>query len=85
MTIDFPQVAQLVPVGPGPSLPGARPGPGCDVMTVVRGAVAGGTTSPGGGGGLFPKYDGGGAGLGIACSYGGGRPILFSTEKVYYY
>lgn len=66
--MDLLQVAQVVPVGPGPSLPGARPDPGWDVMTVVRGAVAGGIMRPGGGGGLFPKYEGGGAGLGIACS-----------------
>lgn len=75
------QVAQVVPVGPGPSfwgLGGTPPVAGF-VMTMVRGAAAG-ATKPGGAGGLSPKYDGGGAGLGCDCSYGGGRPILFSTE-----
>jgi hypothetical protein len=80
VTTDLRHVIHVVPVGPGPSLVGAEVtgGGGCVVMTVVLGAVGG--TKPAGGGGLLPKYDGGGAGFGIVCSYGGGRPILFSTE-----
>lgn len=69
VTMDLLQVGQLVPEGPGPIFPGRAPGSGGgDVMTVVRGPGAGGTTKPGGGGGLSPKYDGGGAGLGLVCS-----------------
>lgn len=67
VTIDLLQVGQVVPVGPGPILPVRGPCAGGVVMTVVRGPK-GGTTNPGGGGGLSPKYDGGGAGLGLVCS-----------------
>lgn len=49
-------------------------------MTAVRGGATG-AMKPAGGGGLLPKYDGGGAGLGADGSYGGGRPILFSTAS----
>lgn len=81
VTIDLLQVGQVVPEGPGPIFTGRAPGrAGGVVMTVVRGPGAGGAMKPAGGGGLSPKYDGGGAGLGLAGSYGGGRPILFSTE-----
>lgn len=68
-----------MPVGPGPNFPDGREAVVGDVMTVVRGDAAGGITKPGGGGGLSPKYEGGGAGLETVCSYGGGKPILFST------
>lgn len=69
VTIDLLHVGQVVPDGPGPILAGRDPGaaPGV-VITVVRGPAVGGTTSPGGGGGLSPKYDGGGAGFGLVCS-----------------
>lgn len=68
-----------MPVGPGPSFTGPVAAGGL-VMTVVLGEEAG-TTKPAAGGGLAPKYDGGGTGLGDVCSYGGGRPILFSTRN----
>lgn len=81
VTMDLLQVGQEVPEGPGPIFNGRPPvTAGGVVMTVVRGDAAGGVTKPAGGGGLSPKYDGGGAGLGLAGSYGGGSPILFSTE-----
>lgn len=66
-----------MPVGPGPSFPGGPAGAWGDVITVVRGGASG-ATKPAGGGGLLPKYEGGGAGFGTDCSYGGGNPILFS-------
>lgn len=69
VTMDLLQVGQFVPVGPGPIFPWRPLGSeGGDVMTVVRGPGVGGTIRPGGGGGLSPKYDGGGAGLGLICS-----------------
>lgn len=82
VTMDLWQCGQDVPVGPGPNLAGADPVVEGDTITVVRGGAAGATTRPGGGGGLSPKYDGGGAGLRADCSYGGGSPILFSTEII---
>lgn len=62
----------MVPVGPGPSFTGAEGFPGVEVTTTVRGGATGAD-------GWSAKYDGGGAGLGGNCSYGGGRPNLFST------
>lgn len=79
MTIDLLHVGQVVPVGPGPSFIGLGL-MGWLVITVVRGGATG-ATKPAGGGGLSPKYDGGGTGAGAVGSYGGGRPILFSTRK----
>lgn len=64
----------MVPVGPGPSLTWAccTVGfPGLEVTTTVRGGTTGAE-------GASAKYDGGGAGLGGICSYGGGSPNLFS-------
>lgn len=80
VTICLLQFGHWAPVGPGPNF--------CGPSTVVRGRAVGavgavGATgdvaNPGGGGGVSPKYDGGG-GLADGASYGGGRPILFSTK-----
>lgn len=77
VTTDLLHVAHVVPVGPGPNFPGCTTVTvGGEVMTVVLGGAVG-TFMPGGGG-LLPKYDGGGAGNVVVDSYGGGKPILFS-------